>query len=338
MPLLIGVVAYVIKTEKMRHTPTEYTNIVVETVDSGKYTIRTDGSTNTDNLLPIDLGSESEWSPDGEWIVSTTKHYETGVLQNFQSDIYIMKADGSQRTRIPAPKNSFAPTWSPDGTRIAYYYEERYEYGIHNTEKGIAVTDVECIIRMKKCEPDSFILNQRVAHLPTDKLDWSPDGRQIVYTGEVRINSDYTVIGHTFVVDVSRQNSPIDLTPDSSYLVVGPSWSPDGTKILNLCIDNINHEISRNICVMNRDGSNRKYFDIPSELDYLSTPSWSPDGGWIAFIADDMSKSPVRYPFCWGNCYQPQFLIIMNADGGDLTRIKLDNDQKTIWFTWYPFK
>jgi len=57
-----------------------------------------------------------EWSPDSEWITYAVSN------DNFNSDVFIVRADGSE----PAvnisqhPDNDFAPTFSPDGKKIAF--------------------------------------------------------------------------------------------------------------------------------------------------------------------------------------------------------------------------
>ncbi len=65
----------------------------------------------------------ADWSPDGKWIV-----YASG--QRDSEGIWVMRSDGSNPTQLtgckaadPAPcatGSDYAPTWSPDGTQIAF--------------------------------------------------------------------------------------------------------------------------------------------------------------------------------------------------------------------------
>lgn len=67
------------------------------------------------------------WSPDGDKIAFTT---DRNARLAEQDDVYVMEADGSHQTRLTenqAPPKAdaslgtdFGPTWSPDGSRIAF--------------------------------------------------------------------------------------------------------------------------------------------------------------------------------------------------------------------------
>jgi TolB protein len=78
----------------------------------------------------------------------------------------------------------------------------------------------------------------------------------------------------------------------------GPSWSPDGTKIIFASYrDAITN---RDLYVMNADGSNPTR--LTNDPEDETWPSWSPDGTKIAFTRN-------------GQIY------VMNADGSEQTNI-----------------
>ena len=62
------------------------------------------------------------WSPDGQHIVYMSDMEEPGDIDNPGNfDIYVMKADGSEIRRLTSePGEDTNPTWSPDGTWIAF--------------------------------------------------------------------------------------------------------------------------------------------------------------------------------------------------------------------------
>jgi dipeptidyl aminopeptidase/acylaminoacyl peptidase len=66
---------------------------------------------------------EPAWSPDGQRLVFNAKFAKLGQEESTPSSIYIINADGSNLTRLTPPEGpvgDFFPTWSPDGSRIAF--------------------------------------------------------------------------------------------------------------------------------------------------------------------------------------------------------------------------
>ena len=93
----------------------------------------------------------------------------------------------------------------------------------------------------------------------------------------------------------------------------GPSWSPDGTRIVFTSFRDGNSEIY----VMNTDGSDQARLTNDRSQDY--EPSWSPDGTRIVFAS-----------FRDGNSSE---ICVMNADGSRQTNLTNDeaSDTKPSW-------
>ncbi len=122
--------------------------------------------------------------------------------------------------------------------------------------------------------------------------DFSPDGRDIIFTSYKRGNPDLyrRSLSNTTELAISTRQG----------LNITGSWSPDGSKIaLALSKDG-----DAEIYSVDKDGNHPTRLTINPALDLY--PAWSPDGKHIAFVSDRLGK--------------PQ-IFVMNADGGDVRRL-----------------
>ncbi len=191
------------------------------------YVIDTSGLGSIRVRPPADLNSKPEWSPDGEWIISSSQ-YEEGRPED--SVIYLIRSDSGQKQLvIHNSGGSFDPTWSPDGTHIAYYARDN--------QKGIYILDMQCFEYPElKCDPLPVYLTSG-----DSSPDWSPDGTQIVYEKE----------GNIFVVNSDGTEPSVNITSSMSYCY-NPNWSPDGKRIVFSCYQADTHDVF----VIKSNGSN----------------------------------------------------------------------------------
>jgi Tol biopolymer transport system component len=116
----------------------------------GLYILKTDGSDlklllelpesdwshslNAENFFTRSLVTP-RWSPDGKQITFAS------TLDSENFSLYIMNADGSNRTRLTnGSANDYAPSWSPDGNFLAFASDRNGSSGIYTVEtasKGV---------------------------------------------------------------------------------------------------------------------------------------------------------------------------------------------------------
>ena len=122
--------------------------------------------------------------------------------------------------------------------------------------------------------------------------DFSPDGRELIFTSYKRRNPDLykRALSSTVEVPVSNRKG----------LNITGTWSPDGSRIALALSKDGNSEIY----TLGRDGRNPTRLTVNQAIEV--SPDWSPDGSRIAFVSDRLGK--------------PQ-IFIMNADGGNVHRL-----------------
>ena len=152
------------------------------------------------------------------------------------------------------------PTYSPDGTKMAFISNEGSDYAF--MEMLVMDLTTRKLTRVARSRKYGKYVN-----LP---FSWTPDGNSLVYSRSTGGNWDI------FIYDlISRKER---------RLTVGlrgrdPAVSPDGTKIAFVG----NRDGTSNLGILNVDGTEVRYLTNNNNGTQYYTPRWSEDGGRLLF-------------------------------------------------------
>jgi Tol biopolymer transport system component len=266
------------------------------------------GDSSITTMGPAQELSEYRWSPDGSRMVAS----RGGTTLPYR--IVVFDAQGNELDELGI---GAAPTWSPDGSRLAWLGAD-----------GITVTD-------ENLEPTSIDIGGLSSGAPF----WSPDGTRFavianenpgaidppvslfivpVTGGEAqRLTAPSTINGVTWAPDSSMLGfSVVDLSgeaPSQAYVIPAaggdpepvfgggavltpPIWSPDGTRLAAITPDG----------VVTAAGDAEAVVLVPAEPgETIGELRWSPSGRWLLY-----SVSTGREPA----------LFIVRSDGSEAPR------------------
>ena len=152
------------------------------------------------------------------------------------------------------------PTYSPDGTKMAFISNEGSDYAIME----MLVLDLTTRKLTKVARSRKY---GKYVNLP---FSWTPDGNSLVYSKSTGGNWDI------FIYDL--------ITRKERRLTVGlrgrdPAVSPDGTKIAFVG----NRDGTSNLGIVNIDGTEVRYLTNNNNGTQYYTPRWSEDGSRLLF-------------------------------------------------------
>ena len=157
-----------------------------------------------------DYDAECAFSPDGKWIVFSSK-------ADGDQELYAMKADGSAKVRLTqSPGNDGGPFFSPDGSKLVYRSDRK-----NNNLLQVFVSDIVY-------DPAGNITGLKNEKALTSDVHinwgpfWHPDGKHLAFSTSVHGHSNYEI--YLMRTDGTRRTR-LTFTPTSDVL---PAFSPDG--------------------------------------------------------------------------------------------------------------
>ncbi|HKF36616.1 MAG TPA: S9 family peptidase [Ktedonobacteraceae bacterium] len=268
-----------------------------------------------EDLYSIKFLSKPRISPDGERVafVATTiderKH-------TYHASIWVVPTSGGEAKRFTTgAANAHSPSWSPDGRWLAFVSDRESESASKNDKEHGKGKAQLWLIPAGGGEAHQLTFMPHGASNPT----WSPDSQQLVFSAAVGPLDEETGEGqplpkvrvidrllyrldgvgfiqdkrqHLFLIDVAG-GEPGQLT-DGDWDDKDPAWSPDGTRIAFTssraedrwrlpCPDIYTLSIASN-----QAGDLQR---LTAGTRSCYSPSWSPDGKTIAFLAKPKLRS-----------------------------------------------
>jgi Tol biopolymer transport system component len=278
--------------------------------------------------------SHLRWSPDG-------KHIAVTGSVNGQHGLAMLEANGSaltflaktEGTNSPLPGQGESLTWSPDSKTIAFVSAvpgpetqaatgdpiviTRYLYKPTATEGLTHFNDNRRLHIFSIDVATKGVKQLTTGDFDEHSIDWSPDGREIVFGSNREPNADEFFNYDLFALNVATGGMRrITATENCEY---APQWSPDGKSIVYLgtkrgLTDRETTMEDTHVWAVDADGSHRR--EIGAVLDQRQHSfRLDPAGKTIYFSFDERGSSRLaRVPITGG---QPEILVNEPGTVGD---------------------
>jgi len=265
-------------------------------------------------------GGDAHWSPNGEWIAFSGKVGDKGGLAIAHADgsgaRFIRETSG---TNAPIPMQGSDIAWSPDSKQIAFVSStpgpetaettgdpvviRRYLYKPDFGEGNSRLNDNKRL-HIFVCDVASGAIKQLTDGTHSEhSIDWSPDGREILFVSNRDYDEDQFFNYDVFALNVADKSiRRVTATESAEYQ---PRWSPDGKSIAMLATKRGLTDLETtmedtHVWVMNADGGERRELGSAINQRQLNA-QWSADGKFVYFVMlDQGNQRLMRLPALGG--------------------------------------
>jgi Tol biopolymer transport system component len=196
-------------------------------------------------------------------------------------NIFLVNEDGSnQMGLLSSQRGDSDPTWSPNGSHIAFVRVAEVQPGRWSPEVFVANADGSDPQQL------TFDVSQDNRGIVIDNPAWSPDGSRIAFSIKKTGAADCTLSDYNIYVMEADGTGRVKLTEGCGGRNTEADWSPDGSKIVFTSRRDSPQDIPSNqreieIYVMGVDGTEQTRLTTHPHND--TAPKWTPDGTRIFF-------------------------------------------------------
>jgi len=248
-------VAYTVRTKMLKEDKNEQRLWMVSTHGGDPLPMTAEGVSS----------SHPRWSPDGKYLSFLSSRNEG------KSQVWLLNRVGGEAVRLtetPQGVNDFE--WSPDSTRLVLVLQDP------KPEDAEAAKDKDKEKPAPKPKtPPPFVI---------DRLQFKQD--TVGYLDRRRT--------HLYVFDLASKN--VTQITSGDYDDNEPAWSPDGKSLAftsNRSVPDADRNFNTDIWVVAANNTDKggHLTQITTNLGADRSPTWSPDGKWIAFVSQTDVKA-----------------------------------------------